>query len=404
MTLTLGNDLTGTTAREVSAASRRLAQLGDSMVTGDDKGIEVVDGFLGSSLRDTEIILGAIAQTTSYATNIISITEQYLDTIGSFLQKGLITIATVSSLSTDKVAVLQKNIDDIMAQIDLLISSASFDNRELLGGQAQNINVQVGLNIADKLNINVRDISGNNLYRTSITRAMNEWIAADPTAGRSDRHNTPEELRQAILNNENLIFANADLTYTSVGTGNAYDPLAPGASTIINAVTYVKDNFPKLFESSEEMLPTLNNAVQLVAGAPASISAANGHQIGLALINDFNALIEFFDFLNQTKIDITTSKGRTIALDVFTTAINEIRAEQASLRNQKTSLFESVDALRATVNVTQKAADSYLKTDYVLSAQQYSELIRTVVASITALQAANKIPEAAQRLVDALAR
>ena len=89
---------------------------------------------------------------------------------------------------------------------------------------------------------------------------------------------------------------------------------------------------------------------------------------------------------------------------MFTTAINEIRAEQASLRNQKTSLFESVDALRATVNVTQKAADSYLKTDYVLSAQQYSELIRTVVASITALQAANKIPEAAQRLVDALAR
>ena len=177
MTLTLGNDLTGTTAREVSAASRRLTQLGDSMVTGDDKGIEVVDGFLGSSLRDTEIILGAIAQTTSYATNIVSITEQYLDTIGSFLQKGLITIATVSSLSTDKVAVLQKNIDDIVAQIDLLISSASFDNRELLGGQAQNINVQVGLNIADKLNINVRDISGNNLYRTSITRAMNEWIA-----------------------------------------------------------------------------------------------------------------------------------------------------------------------------------------------------------------------------------
>ena len=113
MTLTLGNDLTGTTAREVGEASRRLKSLGDSMVTGDDKGVEVVDGFLGSSLRDTEIILGAVAQTTSYATNIVSITEQYLDTIASFLQKGLITIATVSSLSTDKVEVLQKNINDI---------------------------------------------------------------------------------------------------------------------------------------------------------------------------------------------------------------------------------------------------------------------------------------------------
>ena len=54
--------------------------------------------------------------------------------------------------------------------------------------------------------------------------------------------------------------------------------------------------------------------------------------------------------------------------------------------------------------MTQKAADSYLKTDYVLTAQQYSETIRTMVAAITALQASNKIPEAAQRLIDALAR
>ncbi len=41
---------------------------------------------------------------------------------------------------------------------------------------------------------------------------------------------------------------------------------------------------------------------------------------------------------------------------------------------------------------------------YVLTAQQYSETIRTMVAAITSLQAANKIPEAAQRLIDALAR
>jgi hypothetical protein len=48
--------------------------------------------------------------------------------------------------------------------------------------------------------------------------------------------------------------------------------------------------------------------------------------------------------------------------------------------------------------------DLYLKTDYVLTAQLYSETIRTMVAAITSLQAANKIPEAAQRLIDALAK
>ena len=74
------------------------------------------------------------------------------------------------------------------------------------------------------------------------------------------------------------------------------------------------------------------------------------------------------------------------------------------LRTQKTSLSEAIDALRATINVTEKTANSYTKTDYVLTAQEYSELIRQIVASVTALQAANKIPESAQRLVDSLAR
>ena len=73
-------------------------------------------------------------------------------------------------------------------------------------------------------------------------------------------------------------------------------------------------------------------------------------------------------------------------------------------RNQKNNIIEVEGSLRAVTNVTQQAANSYLKTDYVLTAQQYSEEIRMIVTSITALQAANKIPEAAQRLIDSLAR
>lgn len=398
MALTLGNDLTGTTSREVGEASRRLTLLGDSMVTGNNKDIEVVDGFLGSSLQDSEIILGAIAQTTSYATNIVSITEQYLDTIASFLQKGLITIATVSSLSTDKVAVLQKNIDDIRAQIDLLISSASFDGRALLGGQAQNIDVQVGLNISDKLNVSIRNIGEDNLFRTSINRALNSWIAADPTGARSVRHTNAQELADAVKNNENLFFANIDLAYQSVGTG-----IAMNNAQVANAIVQVRNTQPKLFGDASQMLPLMTQELATLYGAAVTVENATVPQIQNALAN-MGVQFEFAGFLNQTDTNISTIAGRTIALDVFTSAINELRAEQASLRNQKTNLFEAVDALRATINVTQKAADSYLKTDYVLSAQQYSELIRTIVASITALQAANKIPEAAQRLINSLAR
>ena len=96
--------------------------------------------------------------------------------------------------------------------------------------------------------------------------------------------------------------------------------------------------------------------------------------------------------------------NRVLAQDVFKNALDAVRTEQAGISTQKANVVEAADALRATTNVTQKAADSYLKTDYVLTSQEYSETIRTMVAAITALQAANKIPEAAQRLIDALAR
>ena len=60
------------------------------------------------------------------------------------------------------------------------------------------------------------------------------------------------------------------------------------------------------------------------------------------------------------------------------------------------------NALRAATNITEKAADSYTNTDYVKTAQEYSELIRQIVATITALQAGNKIPESTQRLLESL--
>ena len=170
-----------------------------------------------------------------------------------------------------------------------------------------------------------------------------------------------------------------------------------------NAIEQTRNANPKLFENSDLMLPKMNDSLAILYNPAVTFETANAAQIGNALANGL-VQIEFFSFLNQADTKINTQTARAIALDVFTTAINEIRAEQANLRNQKTNLFEAVDALRATINVTQKAADSYLKTDYVLSAQQYSELIRTIVASITALQAANKIPEAAQRLINSLAR
>jgi hypothetical protein len=149
MPLTLGNDLTGLVSREVDAAGNKASGLGASLTTGNDVFVEVVDAFLGNSLRDGEIVLGAVAKNTAYSINLLTITDEYLKTIASSLQDGLKTIGSAGPLSADKLAVLQKNLGDKRAQVALLINTADFDGKGLLKGDAKDIQVQVGLNVTD---------------------------------------------------------------------------------------------------------------------------------------------------------------------------------------------------------------------------------------------------------------
>ena len=59
--------------------------------------------------------------------------------------------------------------------------------------------------------------------------------------------------------------------------------------------------------------------------------------------------------------------------------LTSIRPEQAVVFNQKQNVIEAAGALRFTTNATQKAANSYLKMDYGMIAQQNSKTIRTMV-------------------------
>jgi len=402
MPLTLTNDLTGLVSREVSAASREVGTLGESLVSGDNMNVEVVDAYLGNSLRDREFFLGAIAQSTSYSVNAVNITENYLNSISSFLQKGIITIATVGVLSDDKVAVLQKHINSIRTQIDILIDSAKFDGKELLGGGAKEINVQVGVDASSTQKISIRNIGNNRIYRTSLAHAVNEWLAQDFT--RTTHYANQAELTLAIQDNENLI------SHSAVGGGSGTGALIT-VPQIGDALVAVRTLKPALFSDGLSfMIPDFTYILSQEAGAP-TLSTATSIQLQAAMnslvAGPFGNLAQpdlFNMFHNAVATSLVTVKDRTIALDVFQSALTNIRGEQARLRTQKTSLFEAIDALRATINVTEKTANSYTKTDYVLTAQEYSQLIRQIVASVTALQAANKIPESAQRLVDSLAR
>jgi len=408
MPLTLGNDLTGLVSREVDAVGNKASGLGASLTTGNDVFVEVVDAFLGNSLRDGEIVLGAVAKNTAYSINLLTITDEYLKTIASSLQDGLKTIGSAGPLSQDKLAVLQKNLGDKRAQVALLINTADFDGKGLLKGDAKDIQVQVGLNVTDKLGIKVNDLSGGALFRSSITTALNTAIKAQIATANAaalgttyyNEANAATEMQVDIDNNVNLIVA----AYNGAG--------GSGSGAVMTAAQFGA----YLFALSDPQKALLDQMAPIgkaaLTAANAGVKFANATGANMAAIvgagGDANSIAEMLAILADdaaTDISVVGNvPNRVLAQDVFQNALNSVRAEQASVSNQKTNVVEAADALRATTNVTQKAADSYLKTDYVLTAQQYSETIRTMVASITALQAANKIPEAAQRLIDALAR
>ena len=411
MTLTLGNDLTGTVAREVSAASRKSSGLGESLTTGNDKFVEVVDGFLGNSLRDSEIVLGAIAKNTAYSINMLTITDEYLKTVATSLQEGLKTIGSAGPLSADKLAVLQKNLNDKRGQVDLLIKTADFDGKALLGGGAEAVEVQVGLSITDKLTLKVNDIGSGKLFRSSVAKALNDHLANGNDNLSAYWNQAGNDKAAAVAKNINLISA-AITGGASLGAVAANTMTAQQFGVALHAVIQADPSIGQFLDrtaiAGRNALTAANPGVTFVNANAAQIQAQFGAggifgNGGAAASGDEMAAI--LQDNASTNISVAGNEAnRILAQDVFTNALNSIRAEQASVSNQKQNVVEAADALRATTNVTQKAADSYLKTDYVMTAQQYSETIRTMVASITALQAANKIPEAAQRLIDALAR
>ncbi|MEA0970770.1 hypothetical protein Megvenef_00739 [Candidatus Megaera venefica] len=407
MPLTLGNDLTGLVSREVDAAGSKASGLGASLTTGNDVFVEVVDAFLGNSLRDGEVVLGAVAKNTAYSINLLTITDEYLKTIASSLQDGLKTIGSAGPLSADKLAVLQKNLGDKRAQVALLINTADFDGKGLLKGDAKDIQVQVGLNVTDKLGIKVNDLSGGALFRSSITTALNNAVKANigtaNAAGLGTTYyvtaNAATEMQVDIDNNVNLFHA------ALTAAGGSGSGVAMTAAQFGNYILALSDSQKALLD---QMAPVGKAFINANGGVNVRGFAAGVAGDFVALHGDANSLAEITAILADdaaTNISVVGNvANRVLAQDVFQNALNSVRAEQAAVSNQKSNVVEAADALRATTNVTQKAADSYLKTDYVLTAQQYSETIRTMVASITSLQAANKIPEAAQRLIDALAR
>ncbi|PCJ23772.1 MAG: hypothetical protein COA94_07990 [Rickettsiales bacterium] len=402
MGLTMGNSLVGAASRQIGADNLKSDDLGQSMATGANKRADVVDLFLGNSLRDAEVVLKTLANSTNYSKNMLEITDKYLSTLAGSLQESLQTIGSAGPLSGEKRAILQQNLVDKKTQVGLLIKTADFDGKSLLSGDIKDLGVQVGLASSDKLFLNATDISGGKLWRTSATNLI---IAQMKTANGTAYYATQAEADADAGKNINLLSAalqNNNAVTGATGSG-AVAMTDTELATLIDAVRTGNTSFSS---SLNEMAPITLAQIEIANGGDTFADSSIANLAIAIAAGGSRAELEAL-FGDDVTIDISDpalTVNLTVANNVFTTALNTIRIEQASIANQGSNIAEAADALLATINVTQRAADSYTMTDYVTTATEYSETIRTITSAISALQAANKIPEAAQELVRSLAR
>jgi flagellin-like hook-associated protein FlgL len=402
MALTLGNNLKGLVSREVDATGRKTSGLGESMTTGINKFAPVVDAFLGNSLRDSEINISSITRDLSYSVNMLNVADEYLKVIANLTQECLTIIASAAGKSDEKTVTLQAALNNKKDQINMFINSAGFDNKLLLNGSVRDLNVQVGKTSDDVIELNIINIGDGKLFRSSTAQGYNAYLHNNFALTRY--YVDQNEINLDYKENKNLLqLAESEAPYPGSGTGNI-----PSWLQVATAWRAVLDATPRYAEVLNKAAPRTLAAIraQNPADQTRDFSNANALQMSqafLSLGNLYLPEIKRVIYDNQPLI-LTTEKDQVVASDIIRGAVETLRRAQASISTQKQNIIEISGSLRATVNVTAQAADSYLKTDYVLTSQQYSESIRIMVASITALQAANKIPEAAQRLLDGLTR
>ena len=101
-------------------------------------------------------------------------------------------------------------------------------------------------------------------------------------------------------------------------------------------------------------------------------------------------------------LSILNDTDAKVAQEVLEGALIKIRSEEASVQTQIESIREASEALESTIAITQRSANSYTDADLIEYSQMFSAAIKSIVAAISAMQAGNKISDAAQQLLQGL--
>ena len=156
-----------------------------------------------------------------YGINFFTTATKHLSNIALPLQDGLKTIGNTGPLSLDRLAILQKDLDNAKYTADLLITTADFDGQYIF---------------ADWLN-------DGKLFRSSVTTALNKWIKSqeDPISVTTYYHQA-KSYKTDVLKNANLFFkavtddGGSGNIMTSVQFGNAIFALSPTLKNLLASV------------------------------------------------------------------------------------------------------------------------------------------------------------------------
>lgn len=373
---------------------------------------------------------------------MVLVANKSLSSIISELTQCLCIVTKAKIVSSDKLEILQKNLNEKIQNINLIIKSANFDGKALLK-DGLNADIQVGMGATETISIRIGKLEGN-LFRNNAANALNKYLGAE--LGRVGGYETQKALDEAVLTrvnftqsdaynldeeqlsraievarNGNEFFLNLDNDIPrindvlEVGYTNALRVklhMAHGVNA--DVIEDVIDQVRRENVSDITDITAIAKEIERVGGAVArnvflsydsfhaTLHGAEQQNIENSLVDpeDRDELIRLLRDIQS--ISLATSIERMSAQEVILSALSAVRIIESDLARQKSNIVEILSIFKSKNNVIQQVADSYLKTDYVLTSQQLVEEINRISGSIAALQAGNKLQETIIKLLQAL--
>ena len=99
------------------------------------------------------------------------------------------------------------------------------------------------------------------------------------------------------------------------------------------------------------------------------------------------------------KLDLLTKEKAKVAQEVITNALNLVYSALAKIQGQGDNLDRAANSLSSTIGVIKDASGSYLDTDLVEAANDFSAALKSILAALSTLQTGAKVADAGLEII-----